>query len=471
MSPPKDLLAAAPAVKQPRNPISRKRVETVLSRSVAWFGFVFGAQTLLALPSQWSIGDPVWTVTVVAALYGTLLVALFCSTIKWFVVGSHRLFAIVYVAALVSWPFFLADPSVTQSGNHWLYQLTTVATAMAAIGLSVRGALTYLFVVPAIYGVIRVTPWGGGARWELGLFDAVYAIILGGAILVIVAMVRAAATSVDEAQGTALDRYSRAVRQHATEVERVHVDSIVHDSVLTTLLTAARAESPEQQRLSAQMATNAIRHLQEAALVSPDDGTTVRFRQLADRIVTAGRGMQPPFTVRVRSLDTRVLPSAQAEALYSAAVQAMVNSVQHAGGADVRRWLKVTGHHGGSVEIEVGDAGLGFDVDTVPHERLGVRRSIIERTINAGGHAEVRSSPGKGTVVVLTWPAVGIASDDRVDAPPTPFAVPDSLAPQHPSTAPEVAAASAALDAIRPDTASSGETAPSKSDDRREAGR
>lgn len=471
MSLPKSLQAASPAAKQPRNPISRKRVETVLSRSVAWFGFVFGAQTLLALPDQWSFGDPTWTLVVVIGLYGTLLFALLCSTIKRFVIGSHRLFAIVYVVALVSWPFFLADPTVTQSGNHWLYQLTTVATAMAAIGLTVRGALTYLFVIPAIYGIIRVTPWGGGARWELGLFDAVYAIILGGAILVIVAMVRAAATSVDEAQGTALDRYSRAVRQHATEVERVHVDSIVHDSVLTTLLTAARAEGPEQERLSGQMATNAIRHLQEAALVSPDDGSTVRFRQLADRIVSTGRGMQPPFTVRVRSLDTRVLPSAQAEALYSAAVQAMVNSVQHAGGPDVRRWLKVTGHHGGAVEIEVGDAGTGFDVDSVPGERLGVRRSIVERTTNAGGHAEVRSSPGKGTVVILTWPAVGLTADEAVDAPPSPFAASDSLAQQPQPTAPEVAAASAALDAMRPDAAYTSEPAPGRDDDRQEAER
>jgi len=105
----------------------------------------------------------------------------------------------------------------------------------------------------------------------------------------------------------------------------------VHDSVLTTLLTAARAETPEQKALSAQMASAAMRHLEEAALVSPDDGTTVRFRQLADRIVTAARQMQAPFAVRVRSLDTRVIPSAQAEALYSAAVQAMMNSVQRRG--------------------------------------------------------------------------------------------------------------------------------------------
>lgn len=394
-----------------RTPLSRKRVDTVISRSVAWFGIVFGLQAVPALLTQYSLGQPVWAAVTVAVMFGSLVVALLCSTIKRWVVGSHRLVSFVYVAALLTWPFFLADPEVPQQGDHWLYQLTTVATATAAIGFRSRGALAYLIVVPMIYGIIRATAPGGGGPWELGLFNAIYAIILGGAVLVIVTMTRVAASSVDEAQGAALDRYARAVRQHATEVERVHVDSIVHDSVLTTLLSAARAESPEQKALAAQMASNAMRHLQEAALVSPDDGTTVRFRQLADRIVTTARQMPVPFTVRVRSLDTRVIPSAQAEALYSAAVQAMMNSAQHAGGAEVRRWLKVSGVHGGAVEIEVGDAGDGFDPDLVPDERLGVRRSIVERTANAGGHAEVRAAPGRGVVVVLSWP-VFVAGGD-----------------------------------------------------------
>jgi signal transduction histidine kinase len=409
-----EALAAAPASGKPqRSPLSRKRVDTVISRSVAWFGIVFGLQAIPGLLGQYALGQPIWSAIAVAAIYGSLLVALICSTIKRWVGGSHLLVSGVYLVALLTWPFFLADPNVPQEGDHWLYQLTTVATATAAIGLRVRGALIYLIVVPLIYGIIRATPQGGGGPWELGLFNAIYAIILGGAVLIIVTMTRSAATSVDEAQGAALDRYARAVRQHATEVERVHVDSIVHDSVLTTLLTAARAESPEEKALAAQMASNAMRHLREAALVSPDDGTTVRFRQLADRIVTAARQMQAPFTVRVRSLDTRVIPSAQAEALYSAAVQAMMNSVQHAGPPEVRRWLKVSGVHGGAVEIEIGDAGTGFDPGHLPEGRLGVRRSIVERTANAGGLAEVRSAPGKGTVVVLSWPVFTPEDDDE----------------------------------------------------------
>lgn len=397
--------AASTAAKPNRTPLSRKQVDTVVSRSVAWFGIVFGLQAVPLLLAQYQLGQPIWSVVAVTAVFGSLVVALVCSTIKRWVVGSHLLVSVVYVAALLTWPWFLADPGVPQVGNHWLYQLTTVATATAAIGLRIRGALAYLIVVPLIYGFTRAMPRGGGGPWELGLFDAIYAIILGGAVLVIVTMTRVAATSVDEAQGTALDRYSRAVRQHATEVERVHVDSIVHDSVLTTFISAARAETPAAKVLAATMASNAIRHLREAALVSPDDGSTMRIRQLADRIVTMARSLPAPFSIRVRSLDTRLIPAAQAEALYSAAVQAMTNSIQHAGGADVRRWLTVSGVETGVVEIEVGDAGDGFDLALVPDERLGVRRSIIERISNAGGRAEVRTAPGRGTMVRLSWPA------------------------------------------------------------------
>lgn len=413
-SKPLDAGTATDAGKPLRTPLSRRQVDTVVSRSVAWFGIVFGLQALPSLFAQYSLGQPVWSAIAVSVMFGSLLVALFCSTIKRWVVGSHRLVSFVYVVVLISWPFFLADPAVPQQGDHWLYQLTTVATATAAIGFRARGAMAYLVVVPLIYGIIRATPQGGGGPWELGLFNAIYAIILGGAVLVIVVMTRSAASSVDDAQGAALDRYARAVRQHAIEVERVQVDSIVHDSVLTTLLSAARAETAEQKALAATMASNAMRYLNEAALVSPDDGATVRFRQLADRIVTAARQMPLPFALRVRSLDTRVIPAAQAEALYSAAVQAMMNSVQHGGSGDVRRWLTVLGAHGGAVQIEVGDSGVGFDIDSVPDERLGVRRSIIERTANAGGHAEVRSARGRGTVVVLSWPAftVGLSEVD-----------------------------------------------------------
>lgn len=395
--------APPPEMKAPLAPLSRRRVDTILSRAVAGFGIVFGAQAVPAMLAQYQFAEPQWALVAIPVVYASLVFSLLCALAKRFVVGAARVVAFVYIAALVTWPIFVADAERVQAGDHWLYQLTTVATAAAAIGFRTRMATAYLVIVPLIYGVIRALPQGGTGPVELGFFNAVYAIILGAAVLVIVTMLRVAASNVDTAQQTALSRYGRVVRQHATEVERVQVDAIVHDSVLTTLLTAARAGDEREQALARRMASDAMRHLADAALVTPDDGSTVRFRQLADRLSAASRSMPVTFSVRRRGVDARIIPSGTAESLYSAAMQAMVNSGQHAGGPHVRRWLHITGMPEGVIEIVVGDAGAGFDLATVPEERLGVRRSIIERTASGGGTAEVVSAPGRGTVVTLHW--------------------------------------------------------------------
>ena len=84
----------------------------------------------------------------------------------------------------------------------------------------------------------------------------------------------------------------------------------------------------------------------------------------------------------------------------------MVNSTQHAGGADVHRTLTIRGGIDGStVRIVVEDDGRGFNADDVPAERLGLRVSIQERLAKVGGRATVRSAPGEGTTVTIAWPA------------------------------------------------------------------
>ena len=403
--------SAPPRGRQVRNPLSLRRVQSAVSRSAAGFGIAFFLQSLPSIIGQLPNTHDAWNIVFIGSLVGTLLFTVVASIIRRYVRIASTSFAAVYLIGLVSWPFAVIDPSRATDDSSWLYGIMTVATSMAAIGLTVRWASLYLIAIPLIYAIIRLTPAGGDVGPSRAALDSVFALILGGVITIIFFMLRTAAANVDRAQQTALERYSHAVRQHAIEAERVQVDAIVHDSVLTTLLSAARAFTPEAQELAATMAGNAIGHLREAVAVAPDSDAVVPASVLASRISEAAGTMSQPFEVTTVRLGKASLPIPVAEAMYSAAVQGMVNSLQH-GGAGVRRWIEVRGLGHGAIQVQVVDEGGGFDPATVPTERLGVRVSILERMSSAGGHADIDSAPGEGTRVTLRWP------DDRSAAVP-----------------------------------------------------
>ncbi|MEO6116391.1 MAG: ATP-binding protein [Pseudolysinimonas sp.] len=403
--------AAPPGVALPiRNALSLARVESAIARSGAGIGIVFFLQSLPTLLGDRGATVPIWSIGAVVVVIVALLFTVVAAVTRRLVRLANVTFAAVFLVVLVTWPFAVLHPT---TDSPWLYYMITIATAMAAIGLSVPWAASYLIVIPLVYAVIRLTPAGGSLAPLKASLDSIYAVILGGAILIITTMLRAAATSVDQAQSTALEGYAHAVRAHAMEAERVRVDAIVHDSVLTTLLYAARADTPEAQRMAALMASNAIGHLRDAALVSPDDGSTVRVSALSQTLREAIEQLEGGFEVSASRLGTRSIPTSVAEAVQSASLQAAVNSINHAAAGatgTVTRTVRITSSDGG-VQVTVADDGIGFDPTQVPSERLGVRVSIIELITNLGGDALVESAPGVGTTVVIRWPSTvaGIA--------------------------------------------------------------
>lgn len=84
-------------------------------------------------------------------------------------------------------------------------------------------------------------------------------------------------------------------------------------------------------------------------------------------------------------------------ALLAAAREAMVNAAVHAG-TTVDVYAEAEGD---GVRAYIRDRGPGFDPDTVPEDRAGVRHSIVGRMERHGGRATVRSRPGEGTEVEL----------------------------------------------------------------------
>ena len=328
---------------KPRNPLSRARIERIADRTVSAFGLVFGLQTLPAALGQLSHLREPWGAVWMVAIFGGLALTVILAVIQRGVKIAMGVLSVVYLAALVTWPLLVADPAAFTADKPWLWFLCSVFTAFAAVAYPLWLAIAYTFAAPIAYGIVRALPAGGGVGPELAALDAIYATILGGVILAIIAMMRQAASAVDAAQSQALARYANAVRQHATEVERVQVDAIVHDSVLTTLLSAASARSPEQKELAATMAADAIGHLHAAEAATPEDQSAVGLDRLTERLVTAANAFSSPFEVEVRDVEVHTLPVNVAEAVYSATVQAMVNSMQHAGGPEVRRSVSIRG--------------------------------------------------------------------------------------------------------------------------------
>ncbi|MBX3094222.1 MAG: ATP-binding protein [Cryobacterium sp.] len=395
---------APPVRRSPR----RDRIEVILSRAVGIVGIAFGLMAFPVAIEQREILSPMGFWVTLIAVYGSLVVNVVASIVQRFVRTANAAVAIIWLVTMALWPLFVVDAAVVVDGRAWPWFLASVAVAAAAGAyLKVRRPITYLAMAVIAYGYVRLLPSGGGAPLDEMLLDVLSTVTFGGAVITIFTVFRRASSAVDKAQAAALSRYAEAATQDAISRERVRVDALVHDSVLTTLVEAARSTTPEAMELSARMAEEAIGHL-EAAGEASSRTTEQETEQdagssLAARLEQAVAQLGGDVVLRVGELEGRMLPLAVSDALHSAAMQAVINSLQHAG-ARVARWLAVHAVGDSGIRVEVGDTGVGFLIDELPSERLGLRVSVIERVTAVGGSVEIDSHPGEGTIVTLQWP-------------------------------------------------------------------
>jgi hypothetical protein len=97
------------------------------------------------------------------------------------------------------------------------------------------------------------------------------------------------------------------------------------------------------------------------------------------------------------------IPVLVAGAIVHATREALANVAAHAGTGEA--WVGVT-LGPGTLDVTVRDAGAGFDPARVDPARLGLRRSITERVADRGGRVSVRSAPGQGTMVSMSWSGI-----------------------------------------------------------------
>ncbi|CAN7449692.1 PspC domain-containing protein [Arthrobacter sp. LjRoot78] len=185
----------------------------------------------------------------------------------------------------------------------------------------------------------------------------------------------------------------RSGRVRATE--RAEIAAHLHDSVLQTLALIQRRAGNENDVV--RLARAQERELRGWLYRDPDKDAG----QLSERIKAAAAEVEDSLghAVDVVSVGDTAM-TARHEALVQASREAMVNASRHGGGA-VSVYLEVAD---GGAEVYVKDRGPGFDPQSVPADRMGVRESIVGRMNRHGGTAVISSS-ADGTEVRLRLPS------------------------------------------------------------------
>jgi signal transduction histidine kinase/phage shock protein PspC (stress-responsive transcriptional regulator) len=185
-------------------------------------------------------------------------------------------------------------------------------------------------------------------------------------------------------------------RERIRAQERAEVAAHVHDSVLHTLTLIQRnADDPKEV---VRLARAQERELREW-LYRPEAGAEDTPATLAESVRAVAAEVEDAHGVPVEVVCVGDCPmDDRLGAQLQAAREAMVNAAKYGGDGPVQVYAEVEDR---TVWVFVRDRGPGFDLESVPEDRMGVRESIIGRMKRNGGTARVRPAPDGGTEVEL----------------------------------------------------------------------
>ncbi|MCP9957667.1 ATP-binding protein [Streptomyces sudanensis] len=261
----------------------------------------------------------------------------------------------------------------TESGHRRrLFQLLRGLAGVSLVGMGLT-----------VFLVVR------GSAAQLGTaLTAAIAVLAGMALLAGPWLVRMS-------QGLTEERTMRIRAQ-----ERAEVAAHVHDSVLHTLTLIQRnaGDAAEVRRLARAQERELRNWLYRPEGTGKDEAEEPET--LADAVRRAAAEVEDKHGVPLEVVVVGDCPlDERLAAQMQAAREAMVNAAKYGGGGGpVQVYAEVEGR---TVFVSVRDRGPGFDPDSVPADRMGVRESIVGRMRRNGGTARVRSAPGEGTEVEL----------------------------------------------------------------------
>lgn len=352
--------------------------------------------------SQLEFLDPVifW-----ASAIAIILAVLGVVVSQWFIPSQVnfwlRAVSTISLVLLLTWPLhFDPEISLPDTFQPWIWWTLGISAVAAGTTFRFSIGVSYLIFQPLAWLILKTSQFGGSGEILIAIQESLYLFIFASILVAMVLALRWEAGKTDSANQLAISSAVESARVDAIEIERSRLDALVHDSVLTTMLVASRASSDSEVISAQKLAKDAIERLQNAAapnLIAEKMTLASYFGALELRI----RENASEFTVGVERVSDFPISSDIAQALTEATLQAVDNSLKHAGSAKSRS-VKLRGLRNG-LKIVITDDGRGFRPSQIPKNRLGISASIISRVQNVGGRVFIQSAPGQGATVVIEW--------------------------------------------------------------------
>jgi len=239
--------------------IASSQLEKQIRRISAVVLALVSAETLINATLQVSLRDPVPVVQIgLFALFVVMSIAgLWLNLgVTWLNLHSMSIFILIWMA-----PMGVLDlQELGPEGRPWIWWSIGLTVILVGVFSSDLYARLYLPAVSASWLVVQIVTFGEDRLLQASL-DAAYFLIFALAVIGLVGVVRQAAARVDSANTEAIQSAIANAKVEAFEKERQKIDALVHDQVLHSLLVAARASSPSEEKSAQLSAENAMRSL------------------------------------------------------------------------------------------------------------------------------------------------------------------------------------------------------------------
>jgi len=213
----------------------------------------------------------------------------------------------------------------------------------------------------------------------------------------------------------------RALREQVREAERrrqedrerlmleLHDGSIQSIYAVGMTLETARRQMESDPKAARRSVADAVAHLNlviqdlRAFIAERPDGEHSQRRFMAEvRNIVSGAGSAPSFVIDIDPAAVQALSADQAKHVLRITREGVSNVVRHAGAG--RAHISLTRRPPAGVRLEISDDGVGMAASAERSPGLGLHH-IRARGQKLGGGARFESEPGRGTRIIVEFPA------------------------------------------------------------------